>query len=306
MLVSNNTSLNILLPNDNKVLKEVLKEADSKSLEQMLKNNTTSINDVLKDLFDGLKNGTKSNSTIENILKNSNLFKDMGNVSNTLGNLLENISEDENLQKFKPLIENFLKNIKDIDANSLKEQINKSGVFLESKMTQTPNSKIENILNQIQNLIKDVNTPQAKQVNDLITKLIQNPVNTETSSNLKALTTALQNLNNSLNNSLTQNLSALTSQLKNIINEGALIESKMDNNLPNINIASKENINTQTKDILTQIKNEVLQNPILQNKNIIPILDNLLKMDNIFSKNENLPNILNQNNLSTFTSNFSS
>lgn len=306
MLVSNNTLLNILLPNDNKVLKEVLKEADSKNLEQMLKNNTTSINDVLKDLFDGLKNGTKSNSTIENILKNSNLFKDMGTVSNTLGNLLENISEDENLQKFKPLIENFLKNIKDIDANSLKEQINKSGVFLESKMAQTANSKIENILNQIQNLIKDINTPQAKQVNDLVTKLIQTPVNTETSSNLKTLTTALQNLNNSLSMPLTQNLSTLTTQLKNMINDGALIESKIENNPPNINIISKENMNTQAKDILTQIKNEVLQNPILQNKNIMPIVDNLLKMDNVFSKNENLQNILNQNNLSTFTSNFSS
>ena len=46
MIVSNNTLLNILLPNDNKVLKEVLKEADSKSLEQMMKNNSTSINDV--------------------------------------------------------------------------------------------------------------------------------------------------------------------------------------------------------------------------------------------------------------------
>ena len=80
MIVSNNTLLNILLPNDNKVLKDVLKEADTKSLEQMIKNNSTSVNDVLKELFDNIKNGTKSNTTIENILKNSNIFKDLGNV----------------------------------------------------------------------------------------------------------------------------------------------------------------------------------------------------------------------------------
>ena len=60
MLVANNTLLNILLPNDNKVLKEALKEADSKSLEQLIKNNTNSVADVLKDLFENLKNGTKS------------------------------------------------------------------------------------------------------------------------------------------------------------------------------------------------------------------------------------------------------
>lgn len=59
MLVSNNTSLNILLPNDNKALKEVLKEADSKSLDQMLKNNSTSVKDVIKELFDGLKKWNK-------------------------------------------------------------------------------------------------------------------------------------------------------------------------------------------------------------------------------------------------------
>jgi len=306
MTVQNNTLLNILLPNDNKVLKEVLKEADSKNLEQMFKNNSTSINDVLKDLFDGLKNGTKSNTSIENILKNSNIFKELGSVSNSLGSLLENVSQDENLQKFKPLIENFLKNIKDMDANTLKEQLNKSGVFLESKMAQTPNGKLENILNQIQNQIKDINTPQSKQVSELITKLMQNPNNNDFTNNLKSLTSSLQTLNNSLSTPQTQNLSTLTNQLKIMISDGSLIESKIENNLPNLNSATKEVLNTQTKELLTQIKNEIIQNPLLQNKNIMPLIDNLLKMDNLFSKGENLQNLLTQNNLTTFTSNFSS
>jgi hypothetical protein len=306
MIVSNNTLLNILLPNDNKVLKEVLKEADSKSLEQMIKNNSTSINDVLKELFDGLKNGTKSNTTIENILKNSTVFKEMGSVSNTLSTLVEDISQDENLQKFKPLIENFLKNIKEMDANTLKEQINKSGVFLESKMTQTPNTKIENILSQIQNQIKDLTTPQAKQVNELINKLIQNPTSPESTNNLKSLTSALQNLNNSLTTPQTQSLSTLTNQLKSMINEGSLLESKIENSTPILNTSAKEIINSQTKELLNQIKNEFIQNPVLQNKNIMSLVDNLLKMDNLFSKGENVQNLLTQNNISTFTNNFAS
>ena len=311
MLVTNNTLLNILLPNDNKVLKEVLKEADSKTLEQLVKNNSASINDVLKDLFDGLKNGTKSNATIENILKNSTVFKDLGAVSNNLTSLLENISQDENLQKFKPLIENFLKNIKDMDANTLKEQLKNSGVFLESKIAQssTPNSKIETILNQIQNLIKDLNTPQAKQVNELISKLLQSPMPANTNNDLaglKTLTTALQNLNNSLSTPQTQNLSTLINQLQNVVNEGSLVESKVENSVNNQNLQTKDSINLQTKELLTQLKNEVIQNPTLQNKNILPLLENLLKMDNLFAKNENLSSLLTQNNLSTFTSNFAS
>ena len=396
MLVSNNTSLNILLPNDNKALKEVLKEADSKSLDQMLKNNSTSVKDVIKELFDGLKSGTKSNATIENVLKNSTVFKEMGNVSSNLSTLMDDISQDENLQKFKPQIESFLKNIKDMDASTLKEQISKSGVFLESKMTQTPNAKIENILNQIQNLVKNVDTTQAKQVNELLTKTFQSSNTTELSSNLKTLTSSLQNLSNTLNTSQTQNLSTLTNQLKEFISNGALVESKVENNTANLNLQNKETItaqtkdlltqikndlvqnpssinkdtlsqvqnlvknmdmpeakqineviakiiqnpsssdtssnlrtltsslenltnslstsqtqnkeaiNAQTKDLLTQIKNELVQNPSITSKNTLTLIDNLLKMDNLFVKGENIQNILNQNNISTFSNNFSS
>lgn len=359
MLVSNNTLLNILLPNDNKVLKEALKEADSKTLEQIIKNNTGSVNDVLKDLFDNLKNGTKSNTNIENILKNSTVFKEMGTFSNSLSSMLESLTTDETnptLEKFKPILENFLKNIKDLDANTLKEQLKNSGVFLESKMTQTPNTKIETLLNQIQNLIKDINTPQAKQVSDLISKLLQNPNSNDFNTNLKTLTTALQNLNNSLSTPQTQNLSTLVNQLKTTMSDASLIESKIENhpntnNTNNTNSASstnnattilatkenpnpnlqnnlqtnlnikenpnlqtilntKENINTQTKELLNQLKNEIIQNPILQNnKTIMPLLENLLKMDNFFSKNENVTTLLSQNNfnnLNSFTSNFSS
>lgn len=323
MLVSNNGLLNILLPNDNKVLKDVLKQADTKSLEQMLKNNSTSVNDVLKELFNNIKDGTKSNTTIENILKNSNIFKDLGNVSSNLSNLLENISTDENLQKFKPLIENFLKNIKDLDANSLKEQLKNSGVFLESKLSLNPNTKLENVLTQIQNLIKDINTPQAKQVNELINKLLQTVQNpniqnqAELTNNLKSLTTSLQNLNNSLNSNQTQNLSNLTTQLNSLVNNATLIESKIENNssLQNIqtnqlkdvnNPQIKELMNFQTKELLTMIKSDILQSPILQNKNILPMIDNLLKMPDLFIKVENLQNIISSNNLSTFSNNFAS
>ena len=305
MLVENNTLLNILLPNDNKVLKEALKEADSKSLEQIIKNTNTSASDVLKDLFENLKSGTKSNSTIENILKSSTIFKEMGNFSNSLSSMLENLTSEEKnpiLEKFKPILENFLKNIKNMDADNLKTQLQNSGIFLESKMAQNSNNKVENILNQIQNLIKDLDTPQAKQINESISKLIQNSNNLDKnnlSANLKALTNALQNLNNNLQTSQIKRLDSLINQLQKTINEASLVESKIQNNTTIQNTNIKENINLQTKELLTQLKNEVIQNPILQNKNIMPLLEDLLKMDNLFIKNENLP----IQTFSNFTSN---
>ena len=363
MFISSNNLLNILIPNDNKVLKEALKEADSKTLEQMVKNNSGSVNDVLKNLFENLKNGTKSNASIENMLKNTSALKDLGNVSTNLSNLLESVSKDESLQKFKPILESFLKNIKDMDANTLKEQLKNSGVFLESKLATTPNAKLENILTQIQNLVKEINTPQAKQVGELLTKLLQTPqnqansTNTDFTNNLKSLTTALQNLNTSLTPSQTQNLSTLTNQLKTLVNTGTLVESKIENSVPldrsvqsstqgNIqpntqapiqnlketlsslqnlqskdiltaqvkenpntllqNIQDKVSINVQTKDLLLQIKADILQNPTLQNRNILPMIDNLLKMPDLFTKAENLQNLTSTNNLSTFSNNFMS
>ena len=399
MFISSNNLLNILIPNDNKVLKEALKEADSKTLEQMVKNNSGSVNDVLKNLFENLKNGTKSNASIENMLKNTNALKDLGNVSTNLSNLLESVSEDESLQKFKPMLESFLKNIKGMDANTLKEQLKNSGVFLESKLATTPNAKLENILTQIQNLVKEINTPQAKQVGELLTKLLQTPqnqansTNTDFTNNLKSLTTALQTLNSSLTPSQTQNLSTLTNQLKTLVNTGTLVESKIENsvlldkatqlssqsttsanttqgstqsstqnlqskeaiistilkeNVTNLNldkntqapiqnlketlsslqnlqskdiltaqvkenpntllqnIQTKDSINIQTKDLLLQIKADILQNPTLQNRNILPMIDNLLKMPDLFAKAENLQNLTSTNNLSTFSNNFMS
>lgn len=363
MFISSNNLLNILIPNDNKVLKEALKEADSKTLEQMVKNNSGSVNDVLKNLFENLKNGTKSNASIENMLKNTSALKDLGNVSTNLSNLLESVSKDESLQKFKPILESFLKNIKDMDANTLKEQLKNSGVFLESKLATTPNAKLENILTQIQNLVKEINTPQAKQVGELLTKLLQTPqnqansANADFTNNLKSLTTALQNLNTSLTPSQTQNLSTLTNQLKTLVNTGTLVESKIENSVPldrsvqsstqgNIqpntqapiqnlkdtlsslqnlqskdiltaqikenpntllqNIQIKDSLNVQTKDLLLQIKADILQNPTLQNRNILPMIDNLLKMPDLFAKGENLQNLTSTNNLSTFSNNFMS
>ena len=363
MFISSNNLLNILIPNDNKVLKEALKEADSKTLEQMVTNNSGSVNDVLKNLFENLQNGTKSNASIENMLKNTSALKDLGNVSTNLSNLLESFSKDESLQKFKPILESFLKNIKDMDANTLKEQLKNSGVFLESKLATTPNAKLENILTQIQNLVKEINTPQAKQVGELLTKLLQTPqnqansTNADFTNNLKSLTTALQNLNTSLTPSQTQNLSTLTNQLKTLVNTGTLVESKIENSVPldrsvqsstqgNIqpntqapiqnlkdtlsslqnlqskdiltaqikenpntllqNIQIKDSINVQTKDLLLQIKADILQNPTLQNRNILPMIDNLLKMPDLFAKAENLQNLTSTNNLSTFSNNFMS
>ena len=298
MLVADNPLLNILLPKENNALKTVLKEADNKTLQSMVQNKTASPGDVLKNLFDQAKDGTKSNTNIESMLKNSSLFKDLGSFSSSTSTLLNQIDDDSNLSKFKPLLENFLKNINSLDENTLKEQLGKSGVFLESKIAQNSSQtsalpkNLENILNQIQNIVKDLNTPQAKEVSSLISKLIQansQTTNTDQLTNVKTLVSTLQNLSSTLTDKGVEGLSNLTKQLSTMIDKGSLVESKMQNSQTNQTLDNKSVLNNQTKELLTQIKSEILtNNPQNQTKNLLNQIDTLIKSNDLFSKNDKL------------------
>lgn len=147
MEILNNSLLNILIPNDNKALKELLKEADTKTIEQLLNNKSTSIGEILKNLFDDLKSGEKSNSNIENILKNSTIFKELGNFSSnisTLINLLKQLPQSENILQHLQKLSNFNEKIENLSSENLKEQIKNSGVFLESKILNSLNNPSEN------------------------------------------------------------------------------------------------------------------------------------------------------------------
>ncbi|QKF82266.1 flagellar hook-length control protein FliK [Halarcobacter ebronensis] len=269
------------MPNNNNVLKEALKNADMKTLEEVAKG-ATSVGDILQNLFDDLKTGTKNNSNLENILKNSNLFKDFGSFAKSINTLLEQL--DPSMEKYRPQLENFLKNISELDGNMLKEMINKSGVFLESKILEQTKAdanqalpkNLENLLNQIKTILKDIPSLEAKNITSMIDKILQNSSNpTQTSnmlnSELKALTSELQKLSNGLSDKQLSNLNQLTNILKNISNSGQLVESKIEN----------LNQNTQLAQTTQQTQNQLQQTSIPQSQQQItssqtPIPQNLL------------------------------
>ncbi|MGJ0329394.1 flagellar hook-length control protein FliK [Aliarcobacter cryaerophilus] len=333
MLISNGSALNILLANNNRVLNDALKEADNKTLNNLLKQDSsnsssstnTAASSILKEVLNSIKDGTKSNSSLENILKNSTAFKDLGNLSSNLSSLLESIKDDESLQKFKPLLENFLKNIKDVTADNLKEQIKNSGIFLENKLSSNPNAKLENLLQNISNLLKTIDTPEAKNSSQIIDNILKNITKdgslkgSELLNNLKTLVSSLQNLSSSLNSNQTQTLNNLANELKNFIQNGSMIESKTENlvqktltqtqtsETENINSANniKSLINNQVKELLNQIKQDLTQNQnIIQNKNILTLIDKLIALPDLFSKSEAILNSVQNSNISNFSNNF--
>ncbi|MCT7497024.1 flagellar hook-length control protein FliK [Aliarcobacter cryaerophilus] len=334
MLISNGSALNILLANNNRVLNDALKEADNKTLNNLLKQDSsnsssstnTAASSILKEVLNSIKDGTKSNSSLENILKNSTAFKDLGNLSSNLSSLLESIKDDESLQKFKPLLENFLKNIKDVTADNLKEQIKNSGIFLENKLSSNPNAKLENLLQNISNLLKTIDNPEAKNSSQIIDNILKNiPKDgslkgSELLNNLKTLVSSLQNLSSSLNSNQTQTLNNLANELKNFIQNGSIIESKTENlvqktltqtqtsedeNINRANIEIKSLINNQVKELLNQIKQDLTQNQnVIQNKNILTLIDKLISLPDLFSKSEAILNSVQNSNISNFSNNF--
>ncbi len=291
MIVSSNNLLKILLPNDNKVLKDALKQADIKTLAN-IKSGDISVGDILKDLFTQAKTGTKTNASIENLLKNSTVFKDLGNFSKNIETLLKQSSQNETLQKFKPQLEALLKNLGNIDEKVLKNSLEKSGVFLEAKMLSQTQSKtslpkeLENVLNQIKSILKQIDLPQVKNISQTIDKLLNqnlkglktNP--SETVKDLKTLTSQLETLGKSLQNKQTANLEQLTNSLKNISNQVQLTQSKIDNGSTQVEklMHNKSEAFTNTRDVLLNLKNEILQNNNLPNKqNLLKQIDNLLQ-----------------------------
>ncbi|WP_066356105.1 flagellar hook-length control protein FliK [Aliarcobacter skirrowii] len=136
MLISNQSNLNILLSNNQALLNKILDSSLDSELKSILTNQNSGADvlKIIKDLFLALKDGSKSATNLENLLKNLNFSKELGTLSSNISTLLQNLQSDESLSNLKTPLENFLKNFQNIDDLNLKEQIKNSGVFLENKL----------------------------------------------------------------------------------------------------------------------------------------------------------------------------
>lgn len=136
MLISNQSNLNILLSNNQALLNKILDSSLDSELKSILTNQNSGADvlKIIKELFLALKDGSKSATNLENLLKNLNFSKEFGTLSSNISTLLQNLQSDESLSNLKTPLENFLKNFQNIDDLNLKEQIKNSGVFLENKL----------------------------------------------------------------------------------------------------------------------------------------------------------------------------
>ena len=139
MIISNNTPLQILLPNDNKLIKEALKHADIRQLLESQKGIT--LKDILSNIFNSLKTESKSNEAIFNLLKNSTLFKELGNFNSNLTQLLNLLPQDGKLGGLKGSLSATLLQANQLTPASLQQQLQQSGIFLENRLSNDLSAK---------------------------------------------------------------------------------------------------------------------------------------------------------------------
>lgn len=133
---ASNAKLTIHLPNTNKALSDALKQASPEQLVQLKEGKD--IKSVLTSLFHAKIDNSKSDAILLDLLKNSAVFKNMGNFTEDLKSLVATLKSDPILAQKLLKIEEFLEPASTLKTHNLKEKIDNSGIFMESKIGSLP------------------------------------------------------------------------------------------------------------------------------------------------------------------------
>lgn len=273
MIVSNQNQLNklnILTLQNDSTLKEVLKEADVKTI--LSQNKEINLSTVLKSLFKGVGDTKQSNETILKLLRNTTISKDLGSFTSNLQQLLKSLPNNETTKNIRVFLQNFLMNIDKAGNTNIKEQFSKSGVFLESKLAQQTTTPSQN--NQ-SNILNDMKTQLLKTKANLESLVLAPRVkeNINTNETLKLVDKILSQLTKSetLNPSQIKNsLNNIKAEIQNqtiLSNKGETLNEldRLISKVPS-NTLSNSNILTELKTTLTKVQT-LVQNQIQQAQN---------------------------------------
>jgi len=159
-LAGNSKQLDIILPNTNKALAEVIKNATPKELQIL--SQSKDIKSILNALLTQSSQNTNNDKTLIYLLKNNPTLKSLGSASNTIKDLLNAVKLEKSPLPIETTLKNFLTNIKDLSDSALKQKFENSGIFLESKLK---NANAQNVKDIISNDLKSVLLKASEEIN---------------------------------------------------------------------------------------------------------------------------------------------
>ena len=173
--ISSASNLGIIVPSKNKALAQVLQNATQSELEVLSqgKDLKSVMNTILKQSGDS----TASNKELLELVKNNPTLKNLGDVSKTIKDLLSSLKSDKDPLPIEKTLKTFLIDIKDLKNHELKQKLENSGVFLESKLKNVQNPQLE-LKNTLISLVKNLEQTPSPQ-NKIIANEAKVLLNTE-------------------------------------------------------------------------------------------------------------------------------
>ncbi|ACZ11105.1 flagellar hook-length control protein FliK [Sulfurospirillum deleyianum] len=251
----------------------------------------SSAGEVMGTLLGAAVSEAKSKSAIFEIIQNHPLFKNMGNFALDMKHLLSLVKPDASTMKPLALLELFSKNIQNLDAKMLQQQVTHSGIFFESKLAQEVTQKgVEALLKElsanVQTLLKETTQPSPSTPTRDMAPLLEQLSHTSSLST-KESQEGLKRLLELFRQTIKQEQSVAPAgdfkevytnvqKLDYALKQMDLIGSKVQNYPASMNV--ENNFTTQVKVLLELIKEQL---PALNLKELQPQIDQLLSQETL-------------------------
>ncbi len=286
MIVTTRAIFDLVAKSGNKDAKEAIHKLVTNKTDTLAKLDTAKSGDVknvLNTLLKELSNNTKTKQSVLQDMKQHDIPKLMRSTVSEFSALLDLIKGEKTLSKFTPILEKLLLHVKDIKPETLKQELAKSGVLLESKLSSSSTSvmplSLKETLIALKNLLKQESKPLGvKSIEDILSA---SKADKGFASDIKALIVSLGQ-----SRAVDKPMIQVIAQLETMIQKSSLIESKIQNSLQ---VALKDSIETAVQ--IKQILNTLLvlnptKSPILEKKSqeIVKLVEQILKTSDFFPR----------------------
>jgi hypothetical protein len=202
--------LDIVLPNTNKALKEVLKSASPKQIKALTQNKD--LKSVINSLLSESTKSSASDKVLLAMLKNNPTLKELGNASTTIKDLLNSLKTNQESLSIEKILNKFISDMKKLsDAMPKERHTNNSTSSSESKVITTQN-ELRDALKSASSVVEKNPVLTQKTLNE--EQKIQTP-KSELKETLKSLLVIVEK-------SSLPPVKALSLEIKNLINNEAL------------------------------------------------------------------------------------
>ena len=252
-----NKQLNIIVPNTNKALAEVLKGATPKQLESLSQGKD--LNSLLNTMLKQSAQEPSQDKTLLTLLKNNPTLKELGNVTSTIKDLHTILKQDKEPLPLEKVLKNFMSDLKDMSEKELKTKLQNSGVFLESKIKNATDPKLElkSLMQEFSKTMEGTKLQNVQQLNSQLKDLLSSNIFSK-----EADIKALVDLSKKVQVLLDKFSERLASPLDKSMSKNDVLFSKESTNLlekiTNLNTPDKLQAQTQLKDMFSNDLKAVL------------------------------------------------